>query len=561
MACFTHLRGHSVVSGLVLASACIAFTMSGSGGTKKYVAFGWEYRDATAKALVANADKLKGTALDGVGIYLSGATNSVGEELKFVSLGAKWERTAFTDILPDLRRLARTPHLSESFIVGFGAPLKRFDWRDDAAWANLGNSMSVLGWITRESGIKGLWCDYEDYHGQKQFVHGDADPSWDEMQTLVRKRGAEVFGPLFRENPKIRLLFCWVLTFPREYFNAPDVRALAKSNGDLWPAFLNGILDVMPDTALLIDGDEHCYRAESRQRDFHYSYAKQRSVCPELVAPEHREKYLRQTQVSFGLYLESYVNPAGHPWYMEPADGSRAERLRRNLLDATRLATEYVWFWGEKNVTAHWGGDFFIRERVSRADKTWDEQIGGVNEAMLSCKDVDWGLSRRLRALKKEGRLVDLVSNPKCERRGEGRLLPEPFGWWKSDSDKDGEIFLDETTGCGDRSSLSMRNSKTGVITLDIKDVKGGETYAVSFAAKGKSFSARVGWRWKGQWNRSQDDVGFVMGAPDADGWRPARSMVIVPEGADGFTVVFETTDRRQMPQIWVDNVHVYRLW
>lgn len=34
MACFAHLRGHSVVQGLVLASACVAFAMSGSGAAR-----------------------------------------------------------------------------------------------------------------------------------------------------------------------------------------------------------------------------------------------------------------------------------------------------------------------------------------------------------------------------------------------------------------------------------------------------------------------------------------------------------------------------------------------
>ena len=553
-----------MLKGVAVGSLACGLLLSAVGGTqaKKYLSFGWEFRDATAKALVANADRLADTAFDGVGIYLNGATNSVGEELKFVARGAKWEKEAFKDVLPDLKVLAKTPHLSESLLVGcFGAPVKRFAWTDDAAWENLGHSLGVVGWLTRESGIKGLWCDYEDYHGQNQFTLTDADPSWEEMQVLARKRGAQVFGPLFRENPNVRLLFCWVLTFPREYFNAPDVRAMAKGNGDLWPAFLNGILDVMPETARLIDGDEHCYRAESRQRDFHYSYAKQRTVCPQLVAPEHREKYLRQTGVSFGLYFDSYVNPAGHGWYMEPANGSRAERLRRNLLDATRLADEYVWFWGEMNTSAKWGADMRVQKSLQRRDKTWDEQIGGVNEAMRCCKDPDWGLARRLKELKAKGELVDLVSNPKCENRGEKRSLPSPYGFWKPKNETKAEFFLDETTGHGDSSSISMRNAKLGTIILDIPNVKGGDTYAVMFAAKGGPLDARVNWHTKTWWNRSQDDVGFVLGAPDADGWRTACSMVIVPEGVDVFSVLFTVKDKKNRPQIWVDDIHVVKLW
>ena len=66
------------------------------------------------------------------------------------------------------------------------------------------------------------------------------------------------------------------------YFSAPDVKELMRKNEDLAPAFVDGILDAMPETATLIDGCEHSYWSLSDRSDFHIMYTKLRSVCSQL---------------------------------------------------------------------------------------------------------------------------------------------------------------------------------------------------------------------------------------------------------------------------------------
>ena len=61
---------------------------------KKYISFGWEYKRLSAQDILDNADKFRQTGIDGIGIYLC-ATNSAGKELKFITVGDKWEREAF----------------------------------------------------------------------------------------------------------------------------------------------------------------------------------------------------------------------------------------------------------------------------------------------------------------------------------------------------------------------------------------------------------------------------------------------------------------------------------
>jgi len=534
-----------------------AFATHSAFADVKYISFGWEFRNATPEQLLANAEKLRGKGIDGVGIYFC-ATNSKGRLLKFVSAGEKWEREPFSPQIPALRRVAKTKGLSESFFVGFGAPEKRLAWTDDAGWANLANSMSVLGWISRESGIKGFWCDPEDYHKQSQYYRLPEDPEWNDLVKLARKRGAQVFGALFKEKTDVRLLFCWALTIDRDYFTCADPKALMKSKGDLWPAFFDGIMDALPPDAVIIDGDEHSYSYEARLRGYHKSYFNQREICPLLLSPENRARYLRQSQVSFGFYLDAYVNESG-PWFFGPENGSRTRHFRRNLHDATELATEYVWFWGERNVTAQWDG-IRLDGRVDRRDKTWSDAIPGLDSVRLGCKDRDGGVARRMAELKRNGELVDLVPNPGCMEDGK-QPFPRPYSSWKSGKDTNAEFFLDRNEGCGSCPSLAIKGTKTGVFLLNRSKVSPGEVYVAEVSVKGESVKAEIRFKLRGEWQRGMEDVGFVFGDADARGWRKGRAVVAVPEGTDEFVELIGSRVMSDANVLHADDFHLYRIW
>ena len=549
----------SGISSALVCVLAVGLALSCHAAKKKYISFGWEYKRLTPQAILDNAEKFKSAGIDGIGIYLC-ATNSLGKEIMFVSHGGKWEREAFLPQIPLLKKVMQAPNLTESFCVGYGSPLKRHSWTDDAAWENLANSMSVLGWLTRETGIKGISCDLEDYHHQWQYNRLDTDPPMEELIPIVRKRGAQVFGALFKENPNLKALFYWILCFDTEYLTSPDPIALAKQNGDLQPAFIDGILDVMPETARLINGDEHTYRAEAIKRDFHNSYVNQRTVCPLLVSPENRAKFMRLVQVSFAMYYDMYANDEKSFWYFPPVEGSRTEHFRRNLLDATRLADEYVWFWGEKHPTVHYE-NAFVEPRVRFPD-TWEEAIPGVTEAQLCCKDADWGLSRRLDTLRREGKLVDLNSNPECKvGKNNGKAkLPPPYSFWKAKSDKEGVVFLDETSGCGDSTSLSLKNCKNACILYTAAKLNPGQAYAVEMSIKGNGITS-IAFQKGGNWVRGMQSVSLVKGVAAADGWCSARGIVIVPPGTDSFVIKMSGDKVNKPAQVWFDNIRVHKLW
>ena len=77
--------------------------------------------------------------------------------------------------------------------------------------------MALIGRIARETGLKGICCDHEDYYKQHQYEPAEGEPPFDELCKIARKRGREVFGALFRELPDARVLFYWFLTFEKDY--------------------------------------------------------------------------------------------------------------------------------------------------------------------------------------------------------------------------------------------------------------------------------------------------------------------------------------------------------
>ena len=529
------------------------------GARKKCISFGWEYGYLTPAQLLANAEKFKGTAIDGVGIYLM-ATNRAGQQIgtrNFTS-GPEWDFEAFADQIPTLKKIAQTDHLRESFLKCFDAPRKRLAWTDDAAWARVGRNMGIVGRISRATGIKGFNSDPEDYYNQKQYQPIPGEPPYDELVKIVRRRGREVFGPLFREQPEARVLFYWFLTFDKTYFAVPDPRALAREKQDLWPAFADGIMDVLPPTARIVDGDEHAYNSDYATRDFHVSVCNQRQFAPRLLSPENRQKHATQVQVGFGLYLDMYVNP-GPAWYMGPVAGSRVEHFRRNYADAFKLADEYVWLWGERLPTVHWE-NATINPSV-KEKRTWAEALPGLYQPMLALHDADYGFRRRKDELAAKGTLKDLNSNPECRPDAESAKgkLPTPY---KIYAGKGKPVFrLAEGQGDGDRHCLSVSGSKTGAILLEFNNASVGAAYAVSCRMKGGDPKAYVGWRSsENKWLWGLGTIRLTFSPPDASGWRSGEAFVNVPMGAAGFAFVFDPK-MADGETVLIDNAHVWELW
>ena len=370
--------------------------------------------------MLAVADQFASSPIDGVGLYLYGR-NPDGQKVSSYTIcqEPRWERAAFADQIPDFRRLVSLPGFRESFFVSYRAPHKRVDWTDDAGWATIAHNMGVLAALAKECGVKGLSVDHEDYRRQSQYVRLDGDPPYGECRRLARQRGREVFGAAFRAHPEVVILSFWILTEDRSYYTVSDPDALRKAKQDLWPDFVAGILDVLPPTARLVEGDEHAYRYAHLNRDFRDGVANARRMGRALMPSELRTKYLARVEQGFGQYLDAYVNsfdPAKRAlWSLGPEGGSRVEHFRRNLVEATALVAEYVWFWGERNPWVRWPENMRPHKKI-RYDRTWNDELPGLHEMMAVTKAEDRGEWERFARLRKAGTL-SRPGGRRCEVR------------------------------------------------------------------------------------------------------------------------------------------------
>jgi hypothetical protein len=547
-----------LVTGMLCAATVLAQ------GSRKFIGHGWDFLGVSPQEVLANADALDKTGLDGISISLS-KTLPDGKRLSYGSIlnEPAWAREAFKDDIPTLQAISRHPSLRHSFLTSFWTPHPRLAWADDAAWERFANNIGVQAWVAKQGGMEGLMVDPEDYSGSRQFYRAATDPEYPACAALARKRGAQIMSAIAKEYPDVTILSFWFLSMERGCASMPDTAAAMAGKGTLWPAFINGMLDVIPPGAKLVDGDEGAYSYEATRQDFYVAAWNTLSGVLSLVAPENHSKYRNQAQASFGTYMDCYTNPTNSPYYFGPYNGSRLAHLEMNFRQAMRVANEYVWVYGEKHAWIHWKG---IREKRFMEMRTWEEDLPGLAESMAEIKNPVGAAARSFAKIKASGGNTNLVSNPTCASKEplspdtfHAGKTPAPFGTWQDENQLQGVFGLDTATGRGDKSSLCMKGVGSGCFTLDIPHVKFGERYLVSLAAKGAEPHPTVYWQRDGHWDWGIPGVELLLGKPEADGWRTASTLVDIPGGADKMVILLNARQEAGQ-QTWYDNVEVYRI-
>ena len=383
----------SGVNGFVLAMAfsCgVAIAAAGSVPPRKFIAHGWDALVVTPENILSNAAKFAAAGTDGVTVALPVRRQADGSLADYWNLPTdpEWQYETFADQVPVLRQIVAHPGLGESFLLCAFSPMRgRMGFRDDAKWKRFAGNMRVLARLACEGGMRGLFLDNEDYCARRQYVLAADEGGFDEAYDLARQRGREVFAGVFEEFPQAVILPFWLLTQVQSLLATVDPVAEMRNTGSLWPAFVNGILDVMPPTAVLVDGNEYAYQYEAAKGDFAASAADQMIGLLPLVVPENRAKYRSQVRVGFGLYLDMYVSDKENSsWYFGPVNGSRLEHFRINATEAARRADEYVWLYGEQVSHIRWEG---LARQDLRFDPevTWEDRLPGFAKACAMAKD------------------------------------------------------------------------------------------------------------------------------------------------------------------------------
>lgn len=481
---------------------------------KKVVAFGWEWKVMSPARLLEYANQIDATGIDGISLYIT-AKGADGK--------ARWSSSIidgdeFTDdILADqvdvLRKATAHKGLRESFIRTLGAPKVRVDWKDDVHWARVARSMGALAKFAKATGVRGFIVDPEDYHKQNQFEARPNDEPYDLLAPLARRRAREVFSAVFREFPDIAVLGYWLFSWHPQHVNSENPMMSARSAGDLWPAFINGILDVMPSGAKLIDGDEWVYNAEAAKNEFMISGLAQRNAVMGLVAPENRAKFRAQAYPGFGLYLDSYVmsptnkNGKVNKFYFGPDNGSRLGHFERNLSEALDSAGEYVWLWCEKKTWVKWGDDVAMGWGVDR--QTWEECLPGLTRTIRACSDPEAFLAEDCRAMIGEGKIVNIATND--------------------------YVAASHFALHGQHDKKDEAEKGPGYFHVIDPTAKPGEHYVVAASGTGEGLEAIVYWQQRkggGWWRWRIPGHGLALKKGE-DGRYRAKAVVRVPEGTD----------------------------
>lgn len=418
----------------VLASLCLCLTAVASGDSassrpfrKKVIACSWDLGVFTVSDVLSNKAAFAALPVDGVRFSAHGILLLDGTPCNYSRplTSPAWPKGVFEPLVPQFREAVAIPPLAHSFL-GFGiTPLgkdDRLDWRDDSAWARGFANVAQLAALARDGGLVGLVMDPEDYAKKKQYSRLDSDPPYDVAAALARRRGREFSQALFGTYPDMTLLSYWLFSTCRRYLAEPDPVAAARANDDLWPSFLNGMLDALPPEARLVDGDETSYNYAALTAADLMTYSDAACAHRALVAlvdPANRVKYRGQVLSGCAIYMDRYTNPEGKRYYTGPTSGSRLLSFDERLCGALRAADEYVWLWSEKFAYIDWKCHAPTTRRIAFSEHvTWDDALPGAYDAIWSASKPYDFLNRRFGELRGTGSCTNRLPKTQCEVSG-----------------------------------------------------------------------------------------------------------------------------------------------
>lgn len=514
-----------LLSGLV---ACGGATSFAGGYGLKYVATGWDLGRVTPAQVLKMMPKFERTAFSGLSVGCSARQDGVTLDAGYAFSDPAWRFETFAPLLDTYRAINARGKLTDNFLAAGLSARKtegeratcggRIRLDDDAAWARVANNYGVLAKVAKAGGFRGIQLDNEDYHGLRQFEYRPEDGDYETAARRMRARGREVFAAVFREFPDVRLGFFWAFSNIRTQLHAADpVRAIRES-GRLLPQFLNGLLDVMPPEAVVIDFDEDAYTFRAADGTFEKTFVDLMSHALVAVAPENRAKYRAQFRNSSLLYLDQYVGAkyrtragkrgAPNNWYRAPVNGSRAGAFFADLEAAARTADEYLGFYGERFGFIDW------EHELDGAMQPWNAFLSRVTW------DERLGLDTKLRLVREPQKLLQDELAAAAKDPARRNLLADLPNFGKS---------------C------------PGTFVV-CEDMTNRNFFAATFEAKGEA-TAVARWQNGTAWNWAPHGVrkvAFDEAGKAADGWTRYAALLRVPVAATRVQLQLGTNEIRR---------------
>ena len=556
--------GNASMKALVGLAGMAALVFSAE-ARNKVIAYGWDVLRTSTEDFLANAEAWDEVPVDGV-VFTLNAPNPAGGLFmhRHIPTDKGWTYEAFAPQVPVLRQLVARKSLAHSMAGAWfqGHKAKnRLDWRDDGAWANFASNMGVLARIVREAGLDGICIDNEGYGGCRQFYRKDGELPFDELRKLARRRGREVFAPVFKEKPDIALLAFWFLSMDPAYRTADDLWAKERELGDLWPAFIEGMLEVMPDTATFHDGNESAYYYRAETGDYLRSTVRILTRFAELLEPRFRDKYRVRVRASAGFYMDNYVqkDPSNYHYLPPTEGGTQVARFCDNYLPADEACGGYIWFYGERHPWIDWKGGI---DKPWRRAPTWNDTMPGLHDIFAARRDPVAFAVRKCAAIDAAGKATNLFANGDCALPGGGETGFRKGKWakgftsWKGKAEK-GIMGTDLGVGRGDSASLRLDSVKKGCMITFVQDLPPGASVLVRLYAKGGPARATIYYSDNRKWRFTLGSANVIFTDAGADGWRAGYAVVTIPHGADGFGLQLGGAEAGT---VWYDDIGAYLL-
>ena len=507
----------------------------------KIIGHGHDLMMASPEEILENAAAFDASGLDGVSVVLGGRlANGKGSYSTFdIPTGKGWTREMFRNKAEVLRRFSKHRGLRESLICGNFMPRKRLDWNDDASWNRFAHNLGLLAELSKEGGLKGLFLDNEDYPRSKQWRY-DAKkdgPDYNRIRKISRRRGLEAGRAIFSEHPTAVVMFFWALSENLSYYRTDgDMNVMRERIGDVWPDYIEGMLEAMPPGAKLVDGDETGYFNDAGEFDYYKKYWEQAQAARALLTPEGVSRYTRHLSVSSGVYLDMYVNERtpGDCWYFGPGlDGTRVSRFAANVDQGARVMSDYLWVYGEKHALIDW------RKDVPHAQPLrWKRFADKIKKGRFTWNSVLPGTTASLRAVTDPAGLAAEVFAADDAAKRAGECIPK--GLWVTWSD---ESLSKGRFSQSDKSDLPPGFTGTALCAINV--VRGcfiksfpvvpGKLYAVSAWAKGHGV-VDITWSGKGKLTNSARHYGLCFDDGSTE-WRRLQTCVCVQPCMDQMVI------------------------
>ena len=320
---------------------CVLFSVASA--TPKFI--DWSWSSPSLDFLEQNLEHMKAECpfLDGIVVKVTGKQIEKDGKKWGPVTGNAWGRTPWQFELFD-ENIARFKKLDfGNFTDNFfymTTTYADFEWDSDDDFAVVAANFGVAAMVARAIGLKGLGVDIEEY-GKKywNFSNHKTDKTFDEYCEIVFRRGQQWGRAVFAEYPDIVLLmpFC-----------------ISSEFLELAIPFMNGIIDVMPPTAIIFEGHEASGYIAKIPSDYKEMQLFIRRIIRQKIRPENISKATGQIRLAPAFYMDAYFNDAEDKnWYVRQLEPERSELsplrlLSRNLAAASLEADPYIWIYGEQ---------------------------------------------------------------------------------------------------------------------------------------------------------------------------------------------------------------------